>query len=521
MARLNMAQLNMQCDVIVVGLGPVGATVANLLGVAGLRVVVVERQHGIDPRQRAIAIDEDALRVWQKLGLLEAMLAHLHTRVSLHLRHRDRIFLSCDLHGRGRQGLPGTSFFHQPLLEQTLRDALPACVRVVSGHALIALAQDEAGVTATLHREADGAAIEVRARALVGCDGGSSTTRKLLGIALSGRTLPEPWIDIQAHAGDAPSDPAARLDFSFIADPARPGAECLAPGGLRRWEFRLRRNEDPRQANTPAGIARLLAARGVDPATVEIAQSWVYVFHARQAERFRKGVVFLCGDAAHLMPPFAGQGLSSGIRDAGNLCWKLAAVLAGDAPDSLLDTYESERRPNIETVTRFSQRVGALVMVRRESLADLRDAACRIAVRWPVLGYRIRHFHIKPEWVSGPGWFAARRARRSPAGRLLWQPWVVTASGDRRRLDDLLGPGWSYLTWNDGGGMPAHLDRLGVRPLRVFPKWRPRHGLGGDEVVDSEDRLRAQFRAHRATGLLVRPDRFIYGSDRDDLDELS
>ena len=513
-----MARLNMQCDVIVVGLGPVGATVANLLGAAGLRVVVVERQHGIDPRQRAIAIDEDALRVWQRVRLLEPMLAHLHTRVSLHLQHRNRIFLSCALEGRGRQGLPGTSFFHQPLLEQTLREALPACVQLLSGHALSAIAQDAAGVTATLQRAADGAAIEVRARALVGCDGGSSTTRKLLGIALPGHTLPEPWIDIQAHAGDpghdSGGDPAARLDFSFIADPARPGAECLAPGGLRRWEFRLRRDEDPRQANTPAGIARLLAARGVDPATIEIAQSWVYVFHARQAERFRQGRVFLCGDAAHLMPPFAGQGLSSGIRDAGNLCWKLAAVLAGEAPDSLLDSYETERRPNIETVTRFSQRVGALVMVRHEALANLRDAACRIAVRLPGLGYRIRHFHIKPEWVSGPGCFAAKR---SPAGQLLWQPWVVTASGDRRRLDDLLGPGWSYLIWNDGAGMPEQLRRRGVRPLRVFPRLRNWRGLGAEEVVECEDRLRAQFRAHRATGLLVRPDRFIYGCNRDDL----
>ncbi|WP_428390340.1 FAD-dependent monooxygenase [Lichenicoccus sp.] len=511
----------MQCDVIVVGLGPVGATVANLLGTAGLRTLVVERQHGIDPRPRAIAIDEDALRVWQRVGLLEPMLKHLHTRVSLHLRHRDRIFLSCALEGRGRQGLPGTSFFHQPRLEQTLREALPGCVQVLSGHSLSAIAQDAAGVTATLLREADGAAIEIRARALVGCDGGSSTTRKLLGIALPGQTLPEPWIDIQAHAADpehnSGGDPAAQLDFSFIADPARPGAECLTPGGLRRWEFRLRRDEDPRQANTPAGIARLLVARGVDPATIEIVQSWVYVFHVRQAERFREGRVFLCGDAAHLMPPFAGQGLSSGIRDAGNLCWKLAAVLAGEAPDSLLDSYETERRPNIETVTRFSQHVGALVMVRHEPLANLRDAACRIAVRLPGLGHRIRHFHIKPEWVSGPGWFAAKRARRSPAGRLLCQPWVLTASGHRRRLDDLLGSGWSYLTWDDGDGMPAHLRRFGVRALRVFPRRHSWQELGADGVVECEDRLHAQFRAHRATGLLVRPDRFIYGSNRDDL----
>ncbi len=508
-----------EVDVIVVGLGPTGATAANLLGTLGIRTLVIERQDAIDQRQRAIAIDEDALRVWQSVGLLEPMLAHMHDRITMHLHHRGRIFLSCDLEGRGRQGLPGTCFFHQPSMEQTLRDqlegSLRAYVRIEAGREMVGIDQDADGVTATLLRASDNTTHTVRARYLLGCDGGSSTTRKLLGIEFPGRTLREPWIDIQARTPDWP-DPAGRLDFNFIAEPARPGAECVAGAGLRRWEFRLRADEDPEMARSPEGIAALLAWRGVDARRVEIVQSWIYVFHSRQARSWQRGRVFLCGDAAHIMPPFTGQGVSSGVRDAGNLCWKLAAVLRGEAPGSLLQSYESERRPNVVSLTRFSNRVGAIVMVQSPTLAACRDIACRTAARMPWLGSRIRRFHIRPEWISGPGWFAGRGAR-SPAGRLLWQPWVIPASGTRLRLDDVLGSGWSYLSWRVPR-MPPGLLRRGVREWLVHPRARSWHRLAEGELVDIEDKLRVLFRRHRARGLLIRPDRFIYGSDRDQLE---
>ncbi len=498
-----------------VGRGPPGATAANLLGACGIRTLVLDRAASIDTRQRAIAIDEDALRVWQQVGLLEPMLAHMHRRITLHLHHRDRIFLSCDLDGRGRQGLPGTCFFHQPWMEQTLRDGLGASVTIHAGVELVSRAPGPARGPVGL-REPDGAVRSVRAAYLLGCDGGSSTTRKLLGIGFAGRSIEEPWIDIQARAAATP-DPAGRLDFNFIADPSRPGAECLAGAGLRRWEFRLRRDEDPAATNTPAGIARLLAGRGVDAGALEILHSWVYVFHLRQAERWQQGRAFLCGDAAHVMPPFTGQGVSSGVRDVGNLCWKLAAVLRDTAPAALLQTYESERRPHVARLTRFSQRIGALVMLQSPTLAVGRDLACRLAARLPWLGTRIRHYRIKPEWTCGPGCFSPRRAWRSPAGRLLWQPWVVPQSGTRRRLDDVLGVGWTYLSWRRRT-MPAALGEAGVREWLVHPRTRSWHGLAADELVDIEDRLRVLFRRHRARGLLVRPDRFLYGCDRDDLD---
>lgn len=504
-------------DVILVGLGPTGATAANLLGSRGIRTLVMERDMAVFPRQRAIAIDEDALRVWQSVGLMDAAMADMSTRVTMHLQNRNRIFLSCDLHGRGRQGVPGMCFFHQPAMEQVLRDGLArydGLVEVRAGHELVSIEQDEAGVTAGM-REGSSPVRFVRARYLIGCDGGSSRTRKLLGIRLVGRTIDEPWLDIQARAA-FPQEPGARLDFNFIADPARPGAECPAPMGHYRWEFSLRKDEDPEAANTPESLRRLLATRGVDADRIEILQSWVYVFHIRQAERWQQGRVFLCGDAAHVMPPFIGQGVSSGIRDAANLCWKIAAVLHGEAVPSLLGSYESERRPNVMALTRFSLRVGAIVMVRNRLLADCRDLVFRIAARLPWLGRHITRFHIKPDWISGPGLLTRRRSFRSPAGHLVWQPWVMPATGSRSRLDDLLGNGWAYLSWREAR-MPEPLRRLGVRELVVHGRGRSWTGLPENGIVDIEDRLRRQFRRHRARGLLIRPDRFIYGSDRDEL----
>lgn len=507
-------------DVVIVGLGPTGATAANLLGSRGIRTLVVERDAALHTRQRAIAIDEDALRVWQGVGLLEPVMADMSTSVTIHLHNRNRIFLSCDLDGSGRQGLPGMGFFHQPLMERTLRDGLRRYAGLVElrvGQELVSLDQDEAGVTMGLRRtgEPPAATRFVRARYLIGCDGGASSTRKLLGIPLSGRSIDEPWLDIQARAR-FPHDASGRLDFNFIADPERPGADCYASNGYHRWEFRLRRDEDPDAANTPEGLRRLLAIRGIDADEIDILASWIYVFHARQADRWKQGRAFLCGDAAHMMPPFIGQGISSGVRDAGNLCWKLAAVVQGSAPPSLLDSYESERRPNVMALTRLSLRVGALVMVQNRLLATGRDLACRVAVRLPWLGGYIGRFGMKPDWVSGPGMLAVARSFRSPAGRLVWQPWVIPAAGYRRRLDDVLGTGWTYLSWRRPN-MPAHLAELGVRELVVHERRRSWHGLRENEIVDIDDRLRLQFKRHRARGMLVRPDRFIYGSDRDDL----
>jgi len=514
---LKLAADGFDTDVVVIGLGPTGATAANLLGSRGVRTLVLEQDATIFPRQRAIAIDEDALRVWQGAGLLEPIMADLRTNVTMHFHNRNRIFLSCNLNGRGRQGLPGMSFFHQPKLEQTLRDGLEKLRDMVElrvGHTVVSIEQDAAGVRVGI-RSTSATLYHIRARYLIGCDGGSSTTRGLLGIALPGRSIDEPWIDIQARTMP-PYEASAPLDFNFIAEPARPGADCQAPMGYHRWEFRLRAGEDPDRMNSPEGVRQLLALRGIDVDTIDITQSWVYVFHVRQAERWQERRAFLCGDAAHIMPPFVGQGISSGIRDVANLCWKLAAVLQNNAAPSLLNSYETERRPNVVTLTRFSLRVGAIVMVQNPFLASCRDMVCRIAARLPWLRTYIGNFHLKPDWISGPGLFARRRAFRSPAGQLIWQPWVIQAIGYRRRLDDLLGPGWAYVSWRKAG-MPAHLERLGVREIVVHERGRSWIGLEENEAVDIDDRLRRQFTRHRARGMLIRPDRFIYGSDRDDL----
>jgi len=514
--------------VIVVGCGPTGAVAANLLGLWGLRTLVVERETTPFAHTRAIAIDEDGLRVLQSVGLLEAALADMRTAIDLRFEHRGRVFLRFSLRGRARQGLPGTAFFHQPRLEQVLRDGLARFaphVRIASGCTLVGIEQDSGGVTALIAEA--GQTRRVRARFLLGCDGGSSTTRRLLGIRLLGRTLPEPWIDIQARTG-RPEPADTVLGFTYVAEPARPAVDCASPLGHHRWEFRLAPGETPGEALTPDGVRRLLATRGVDARRIEIVQSWSYLFHAREAERWQASRVFLCGDAAHLMPPYAGQGLSSGLRDVASLCWKLAAVARG-APRALLASYQSERQPNLRRLTRLSLLIGAIVGVRNPALAGLRDMALRLAAGLPGARRWIADYRIKPDWICGPGLLARRRHRRSPAGHLLWQPRVRAAGGDLR-LDEAIGPGWAFLSWQRPR-MPRALRQTGllreivVQPRAGGPAACPEPCLGPppaadcQRVVDIEDRLRRQFRRHRVRAVLVRPDRFIYGGDRDRLDD--
>lgn len=506
-------------DVVVVGLGPTGATAANLLGRLGLRTVVVERDLDVFPRQRAIAADEDALRVWQGLDLLDELVVDMETDIRVHFENAGRRFLSFEAsHGKG-QGVPGTVFFHQPSLEAVLRRGVERFphVEVAVGTSVDEVDQDEDGVTVRA-TDATGATRRWRAQYVVAADGGSSAVRKLLGIGLPGRHITQQWYDVQVQA-TTPRVPGTPLDFVFLADPRRPGVDCPCPGGYHRFEFMLRPGEDVEEIGTEAGMTRVLAERGVDLAGLEVYRHWAYTFHVRQAERWRDGRVFLAGDAAHIMPPFAGQGVSSGVRDVANLCWKVArAVAEGGGHDDLLDSYEAERRPNVLTHTRVSLRIGSIVMSGNPVVVRLRDALGMLVTRAPGVRSWVRRHPVKPAWevrARRAAHLAPRRRRRGAVGRLLTQPTVRDADGRSTRLDALLGDGWSWVCVGDAPVPPVVLD-ADVPVVRVV--FDPRR-QGPDHHLDTSGLLERQLRRSRATGLLVRPDRFVYGTDRCDLAE--
>ncbi|WP_052049215.1 MULTISPECIES: FAD-dependent monooxygenase [Nocardiaceae] len=505
-------------DVVIIGLGPTGATAANLLGQLGIRTVVVERDISVYPRQRAIASDEDAHRVWQGLGLFDEMLATMSSDVRVHFKNGNRTFLSMTSSQSHGQGVPGMCYYHQPELERVLRqgiDRFPT-VTVMPGYEAVDLTQDEECAIITLRRADGGQDRTITERYVIACDGGSSSIRKLLEIALPGKHIEEPWFDIQLRAWyNLPID--APLDFTFIADPSRPGVDCPCPIGYHRVEFRVNKGETIEQLQTETGLRGLLAERGIDFDQVEIYRSWGYTFHIRQAERWSKGRVFLAGDAARIMPPFAGQGVSSGVRDVANLCWKIGAVLNAFADPDLLATYERERRPNVTKLTQFSLRIGGLVMLNNGAAVRLRDSVIRNAMRLPVLSSLITSNGLKPRYELGTdgGLFGVNSRWRSPRGSFIEQPWVTGSDLTPVRFDALLDNKWTWMGF-PSAPIPPQLAAAGVNEVKLeYSSAIAAHRTTSGHYVDSEGVLERQMRRSRVRGVLVRPDRFIYCSNRE------
>lgn len=351
------------CDVLVVGCGPVGAVLALGLASRGLDVVVVDRSPAMHPLPRAVAADDEVA------GLLEAVapgcLAGAVRDVPVRfVSGRVGAGASGRVLGEvrftsGPSGHSGLSLFSQPELEQRLAAVLEELpIEVRRGAGLAALVQDPTGVTARLD---DGSA--VRSRWLVGCDGASSDVRRLCGIGWEGKDLAR-WLVVDVEG------PVDRPGLTYTCDPAGPKVDMPTPGG-HRWEWLLREGEA-----TPS-VAALLA-KDVDPAVVQVIRAVTYRYGARHAQRWREGRVLLAGDAAHTMPPFAGQGLGAGVRDAVALTRMLAAGHPGG--------YQALRAPHVAGMTRLSLLLGAVVETRSPMAAAARDWLLAGAFRAPALG---------------------------------------------------------------------------------------------------------------------------------------
>ncbi|MCT7660344.1 FAD-dependent monooxygenase [Mycobacterium deserti] len=393
-------------DVVIVGFGPSGAAAANAAGGLGLHTLVIERDLAIFERQRAIALDDEALRVIRGLGLYDEVTAHMHLGVTARFVGLDgKPFLATPAEPTAYTGHSLTNFFHQPSLERALRDGLKryAAVEIKAGWTAQFVDQDSDGVTLRLGND-DGDRRDVRAQYVLACDGGSSSLRKQLGVAFAGTSYAEQWIDVQALVKrPLHRDP----HFDFVCSPDRPGVRCPCPGGYYRWEWRVNPGEDAEAMLDEDNVWKLLAEEGVTPDDVDIARTWSYTFHVRKAQQWRVGRVLLLGDAAHVMPPFAGQGISGAFRDAANVVWKLEAVVRGRASDDLLDTYQTEREPHHDAMTHRAVTFGRIVMTSNHTIARLRDRAFRAATKIPgVMAALLRRFGAPTP--LGPGCLRAR-----------------------------------------------------------------------------------------------------------------
>lgn len=478
------------CDVLVVGLGPVGQLLTLLLHQHGVDAVGVDQAPAPYDLPRAAVSDDEVLRIFQSVGLADAVLATSQVMPGVSFVTAAGRAVEILRTQTSRLGHPPLVSLHQPSMEAVMIDELrERAADVRWGVALDALHQTGGGVTAWL-RPADGGSAEpLTARYLVGCDGASSAVRSRLQIPFGGSTFAQRWLVVDALV----DRPLQRVPHPyFVGHAERPIVSLPMSPGRHRWEWMLHPGEDAEAFLDPTAIERRIARWLADGEHVELERAVVYAFHARAAARWRAGRVLLAGDAAHVMPPFAGQGFASGARDAANLAWKLDAVLRG-APARLLDSYEAERRPHVTAMQRLAVRWGGVVQTTAPRRARVRDGLLTALdgsapARWMTT-------HLKPLPTYQTGAFASRPSRlpwRRAVGSLFPQP-LVDGDDGPALLDDVLPPGWALVSMVPGvvgGGVPVLT--LGV------------------DVANPGGELRAWFDRFGATWVLLRPDRFVF-----------
>jgi 3-(3-hydroxy-phenyl)propionate hydroxylase len=356
----------------VVGYGPVGVTLANLLGARGLRVVAFDREADVYHLPRAAHFDGEVMRVFQQLGLTEAILPCTATIVGAHFVNAEgKLLFGREDTEPGLHGWLDHYMFYQPDLERALRAGADRydTVTVHLGHEVERIDTDPDGATVCARDIETGALRSVRAAFVVGCDGARSMVRKHLGGELDDFGLDQPWLVVDTELRREVDLPSLCVQY---CDPTRPVTFVPMSGRRRRWEFMLRPGEDPVRLAHPQRVWALLEP-WVGPGDTEIVRAVVYTFHALVARRWHDGRAFLMGDAAHQMPPFLGQGMCAGIRDAANLAWKLDLVLRGRVGNRLLDSYQSEREPNVRAVIESAVRAGEIIQTADPDLAAQRD----------------------------------------------------------------------------------------------------------------------------------------------------
>jgi len=467
------------CDVMVIGLGPVGAMLAAFLARSGVSVIAVDKDAEVYPLPRAAHFDHEIMRLFQQLGIADEVLKHARVAPAYEFRTATgEILLRFDLNGPSPSGWAPSYMFHQPAVERALRRLLAEApsAEVRLNRRFERFAETSDGVEVVLSGP-DGPET-VRAKYLIGCDGASSAVRTACGIVLDDLQFDEPWLVIDAVVHDGTKVPDINIQ---LCDPVRPTTCVLMGPGRHRWEFMLKPGETAEQMLDDGFIHELLKPWGCANA-VTVDRKAVYRFHGLMAKEWRRGRVLLAGDAAHQMPPFAGQGMCSGLRDAANLAWKLAAVVGG-ASDALLDTYQPEREPNVRGIIEFAIGMGRVVCTTDAAAAAARDEGM-IAQR------KSGQQALPPPaaTVFGAGCLAQGTAA---AGTLFPQPNVGGA-----RLDDALG---------DGAWLIAKGDVPASAGVRVVALDEPVLGPFANDVGRWLEKQGAE-------AVLVRPDRFVFGT---------
>jgi len=487
-------------DVAIVGFGPTGAIAAGLLGKKGIRTFVCDKLHDVYDKPRAIALDHEISRVFQHMGIGQKIKPFLEP-------FTDSVYYGVDGQVIKRMSTVSAPYplshtpsvvFTQPPVEKILREYAGAhpSVTIELGVTLTHISQDDEFATLTLKHE-DGHSSHIKARYVIGCDGASSSVRSLIGIELEDLGFDEPWlvVDVMVNEQGLAKLPKTSVQY---CNPERPSTYVIGPGHHRRWEISINSGEDPQEVSTPEGTWKLLAP-WLTPSDGTLWRQASYRFHALVASQWRKGRVFVAGDAAHQQPPFLGQGMCQGVRDAVNLCWRLEAVLNDGAADSLLNSYGTERKAHVTELTTRIKGIGKIITERDVAKARARDAKlledCGGVVK------PMPRQDVQPALSVGLLGSVVHPAR----GTIFPQPLLQQADGKQVRMDEVYPAGWKVVFSSKAG--EELLNSADSHHLPVLKALR----LGSTQLTEVEGVLNKWFEFQDIQAVIVRPDHYIYG----------
>ncbi len=496
-------------DVVVVGMGPVGALAANLLGLRGIKTLIIDKDSEVYGSPRAIAFDHDAMRILQNCGLTDSIEPLIAPYAPSEYHGVDgQVISRFDMQAPPYPlGWAPNYVFRQPPFEAALRSGLSRfdCVEVRAPCEFLGITARDPCVQISIQNGAE--AVSITTRFLLAADGGASTVRKILGAGMTSLDFDEPWLVVDALCSDAT---LARLPSTIIqhCNPSRPATYVIGTGNHRRWEIRLLEHERAAAFEDEAAVWDLLKP-WLKPGDAELWRWATYEFHAVVAKDWRAGPILLLGDAAHMTPPFMAQGMTQGFRDAANLVWKLERVLDGRSEDELLDTYVEERAPHVRATTEIAKGLGRVICEMDQSAALERDARMLADFGDPPV-VRSRQSLI-PDLTDGlilPG--------SNGAGAVFPQPFVG-GGRDPARFDDLVGrePILVFRKSLEMKALSPHvlglcdLHRLRCIQLSDGDDLAPGNTL---TVGEQNGLLEQWFVDHNCVAALVRPDHYVFGT---------
>ncbi|EPG73250.1 putative 3-(3-hydroxy-phenyl)propionate/3-hydroxycinnamic acid hydroxylase [Leptospira fainei serovar Hurstbridge str. BUT 6] len=543
-------------DVAIIGLGPVGLTLAHILGKKGLNVIVLEKEPVFYGNARAVYTDDECLRIFQAAGVVEEVYKDMMYDIPVQFTKGNGTPIVQYTPTSTPYGWPIINFFYQPYLETKLAEKLQKYpnVTILRGREFQSLDQDSVGVN-VYHIASEGSAygqkVEnpkskdqedrqiARASFVVGCDGGRSKVRDFLNIKLTGKSFPEPWLVVDLKQKNVELGLRHLPYFNFFCDPNGPVVSCPQPDGYHRFEFRLKAGTTKEFMEKPETV-RMLLSRYVNPDLFEVKRRLVYTFNGLVADKWRDSRVFLAGDAAHMTPQFMGQGMSSGVRDAFNLGWKLIEVLGGRAGSKFLDTYQNERYDHAKAMIQVSVQLKDVVSLQNRFLAAIRDWLLRLIKIIPSLYdiFREGKFKPKPKYKNGTYFGLPRNSENRHAGTPMPQPDLQIMDCRIKKMDDIIGSSYALI----GQGIDpreylsekslSFLNSLGTKYLTIYEKGKRPQGLKElnrnldpnlDEVEDIYGLLKPWFRKagyNKNALILLRPDKFVFGMTKGSGDKL-